>query len=553
MQVDHRAFMDPTDSGANGVLSGHGGQQTLEESSGGAAIGGNSSMDSLTDSTSDVLCRGCNHVLYSKVANATTAQNGKSWRCNVCLQFFTVKSSAKRHVTHSHNKDYLCDECQRTTNGLPPPAKCPAGNMVYTQQQPDISMQGETEDEDDDDEEDIEADGAELGLLDLMLKNNLDLKAIDGVLALIKSGKDFSRIHNASHWLSRLGRHAAVQYTTYNCPHCKRAEVQLRFEPGSSTSSMETLQLAGGHTLTSAGPAALASSLDAMAHARQHGITGQLIQQQPGQTIVGHLHGGGSPGMGTVVGFFDTSTGQLITADNANIDKSVLQKVKSELVVAQQNQGQQAVLRLPYGMTAGVPTSNATQMQISPTGSSFAVQSASNSAAPPRNPAKRRNNGTPKTPSSTTASGGAEGSTSWKAIARNLLQSLHSKEELLRLCVVGRRMDRTSGGLQPMDAEKRKIIGEAVREHCEKAQIPIPPDTLLNHFMSQILCDSRRKEQVTFSGGQFHKRTVKQPKAPQSAAQSKMVSEAIASSIDDTVAASVVVIPATPHKDNGLP
>ena len=260
-------------------------------------------------------------------------------------------------VTHSHNKDYLCDECQ-PSNGLPSSRNTGnASGMVYQQaQQQDISMQGETEDEEEDDEEDIEAEGAELALLDLMLKNNLDLKAIDGVLTLIKSGKDFSRIHNASHWLSRLGRHAAVQYTTYNCPHCKRAEVQLRFEPGSTNQTViDPLQLAAGHTVTSAGPAALASSLDAMAHARQlgthieliceivkqnqygkvkcliPGLAGQIMQQQPGQTIVGHLHGAGSPGMGTVVGFFDTSSGQLITADNVNIDKSVLQKVKSEV------------------------------------------------------------------------------------------------------------------------------------------------------------------------------------------------------------------------------
>ena len=96
-------------------------------------------------------------------------------------------------------------------------------------------------------------------------------------------------------------------------------------------------------------------------------------------------------------------------------------------------------------------------------------------------------------------------------------------------------------------------FAEAVREHCETAQIAIPPDTLLNHFMSQILCDSRRKEQVTFSGGQFHKRTVKQPKTPQSAATSRQVSDAIASSINDTVAASVDPSAVKTHQnDNGL-
>ena len=84
--------MDLNGSGSGSDLAGNGEQLTMQGASGGA--GG---MESTPDLTSDVMCRECNQVLYSKVSNASTAQNGKSWRCNICLQFFTVKSSAKRH------------------------------------------------------------------------------------------------------------------------------------------------------------------------------------------------------------------------------------------------------------------------------------------------------------------------------------------------------------------------------------------------------------------------------------------------------------------------
>jgi hypothetical protein len=88
------------------------------------------------------------------------------------------------------------------------------------------------QDEEDADEEiDLEP---ELALLTLMLKNHLDLKGVDNVLELLNGGMNFSGIQNASHWLQRLGKHAAVQYTTSNCPNCKRTEVQIKVDQTAS-------------------------------------------------------------------------------------------------------------------------------------------------------------------------------------------------------------------------------------------------------------------------------------------------------------------------------
>ncbi|OQV18356.1 hypothetical protein BV898_07559 [Hypsibius exemplaris] len=391
----------------------------------------------------DILCRGCNSPLYTKVQSDA----GKSWRCDACWQLFTVKSSAKRHVSNSH-KDPVCRQCQGVS---PPPTMVPGVNGGGYPKSALSGADGSSGDQDDDDQDEEMELEPELALLTLMLKNHLDLKGVDNVLELLNGGMDFSGIQNASHWLQRLGKHAAVQYTTSNCPNCKRTEVQIKVDQNSgAASSLEGLSTQSVTLLPS-------------------GRTETLqMSQQPG-------HQGN---MGTVLGVFDPSSGQIITASHVNLDKNMLQKMG-------QMNGVTAI------RTSGPPN--------------FHAPTIAAPAAPAATPRKAKQH---KSPVASHPAGSVN--TSWKAVARTYLHSLHTKDELLRLCVVGRRMDRTSAlGLQPMDAGKRKIVGDAVAEHCTRAGIPTPPDTLLNHFMSQILCDSRRKEQLMVCGGELQRRPKK--------------------------------------------
>ncbi|XP_055333801.1 uncharacterized protein LOC129585221 isoform X2 [Paramacrobiotus metropolitanus] len=477
------------------------GQQPPQDTSSAGGTGSSSQSDS---AVADVHCVVCQQSLFVK--DMTPPRQQKPWKCNGCQQWFTVKSSAKRHVVNVH-KDRVCRDCGErgmggegvasggkgagTTGGMndmmhmhqqvvPEPSQptfmsnrsasmiadptehqqkvyIQASQPTHIQIQPTAQHPAGTT-LTIHDTHDLQAD---LALLSLMLANNLDLKTMDAIIMLLNSGRDFSKIKNAAHWLERLGRGAAVNVATH-CNVCKRPATQACLNSGHQTHSAPVLAA--------------------------HPVVKMPQMQNSVASVASVPSLSPFPG-GTVIGIFDAS-GQLLPTNS-----------------------------IPMAATSVVTGSQAPQpvAQAQATPKKAKSRKKRPAAANAPNGPPREIPATPTTPHTGNKVGSL--ATSWKAIARNNLYSLHTPQELLGLCVVGRRVDKTvDTGLQPMDTEKRRVIAEAVANHCNNVGIPIPSETQINHFMSQILCDLRRKESLQATGQTPTRKKIKKEEAAAAAA-----------------------------------